>query len=83
MKVKFPEWVHACGILKRDGSVGWNEIYPGDTITLNNGDYMKVGDAVLNVHRDGTISLYPESQAKSTKIPSNRELPKGVERGIL
>lgn len=80
MKIKFPEWVHAEGVVKRDGSVGWNEIFPGDTVTLNPGDYMRVGDAVLNVHRDGTISLYPNSQAKATNMPANRQLPVGVER---
>lgn len=81
MKIKFPEWVHAHGVVKRDGSVGWNEIYPGDVVTLNPGDYMKVGDAVLNVRRDGTVSLYPDSQAKATSPREDRELPEGVERG--
>ena len=80
MKIKFPDWVQATGVLKRDGSVGWNDIYPGDTVSLNSGDYMKVGDAVLNVHRDGTISLYPDSQAKSHKPSPDRELPAGVTR---
>ena len=81
MKIKFPKWVQAEGVLKRDGAVGWKKIYPGDVVTLNPGDYMKVGDAVVNVHRDGTISLYPDSQARShAERPANQELPEGVER---
>ena len=80
MKVKFPEWVQAEALVKRNGAIGWNELYPGDIVTINPGDYMKVGDAVLNVHRDGTISLYPDSQVRSRKPPADRELPTGVTR---
>lgn len=80
MKIKFPEWVQAEGVLKRDDAVGWNNLYPGDVVTLNPGDYMKVGDAVLNVHRDGTISLYPDSQARAHKPGKDEPVPDGVER---
>ena len=80
MKIKFPEWVQAAALVKRDGAVGWNDLYPGDIVTLNPGDYMKVGDAVLNVHRNGTISLYPESQARAHNPGKDERVPEGVER---
>ena len=79
MKIKFPEWTVGEGVVKRDGAEGWNEIFPGDVVTLNPGDYMRVADA-LNMHRDGTVSLYPGSQARASAMPQDRQLPEGVER---
>ena len=67
-------------MLKRDNTEGWNPIFPGDVVTLNNGDYMRVGDAVLNVHMDGTISLYSESHARHVDRRNGEPVPDGVIR---
>ena len=67
IKVKLPDWMQAEGIIMRDGAVGGEEVMPGMTPTLNAGDRLRFGDSVLNVQRDGTISLYCESQARMPK----------------
>ena len=76
--VEFPSWVAGEGVLKRDGATGWHDLYPGDKVVLNPGDYMRVGDARINVQRDGTLSIYPDSQARASMRPADRHVPSGV-----